>query len=276
VTLGGYWINDYRKPPACRQEQTNRCDDLVEGFFAAMRARGHQPKVLRREGAASPKQWQAGTDTAANGVDTVAFAYLATHGGLFGKERGGGAGWVHWATATFNSVDGCRFSTVVLNASGNPANLNSPTAALTLGDASLRWAVLDSCRSLQVGHVNEKKLGQDPDRANQLRDAMPDTTWRRCFGGVHILFGFTGLSSDAFWTDGRGTRFGKRAGAGEPLADSWLDEAYSSACDDAPVAVAWGRSADDSRRRLYRESLANPEPTLTPAEITHATQAWRS
>lgn len=272
MTLGGYWINNY-PIAACQQSTTKYCDDLVGGFLGAMRAQGHRSRVLRQDAAASPRQWQTGTDGDPHGVDTVAFAFLATHGGTRGFNPAG-AGMVHWVTATFSSPDGCRFSTLALGPGGNPTSPR--TATMTLGDGDLRWAVIDTCRSLQVGHVNEKKIGQDPDRAFQLQDSMPGITWRPCFGGVHMLLGFTGLSSDAGWTADRGARFGKQAGAGERLAESWLDEAHSSVCDDAPVAVAWGRSGDDSRRRLFAESLSRPEPTLTSAEVTHATQTWRA
>ncbi len=240
-----------------------------------MRSRGHRSVVIRAEGAASPRQWRRATDSDPNGVDTVEFGFLATHGTTRGKERSGG-GWVHWVSATFNSPDGCRVTTLELGPNGQPVDLNNPTAAMRLGDGNLRWVVLDLCRSVQIGHENEKKLGQFPDLAMQLRDANPGSTWTRCFAGVHIIFGFTGLSSDASWTSDRGARFGRRAGAGEDLAESWLDEAYSYWCDDAPAAVAWGRSADDARRRLKAESLAQPEPTLTPADVAAAHTMWRS
>ncbi len=274
VTLGGYWINDYRRPPNCAQtrglEQTSYCDDLVEGFVGAMRARGHRWMVHQTEEFASPKQWLVATDGDPGGVDTVEFAYLSTHGNTWGVERSGG-GWVHWVSATFNSHDGgmCRWTTVEV------PPIPTPQARLQLGDGSLRWVVLDLCRSMQVGHVNEEKIGNDPDRAAQLRDALPGNTWTRCFAGVHIIFGFTGLSSDAWWTRDRGARFGQRAGAGEALAESWLEEAHSWHGDDAPVALAWGRSVDDARRRLTAESLSRPEPTLPPADVRVAYWMWR-
>lgn len=275
MTLGGYWINDYQKPPACGLQPTKFCDDLVGGFIGAMRSHGHRSMVIRREGAASPLHWRRATDSDPNGVDTVEFGFLATHGGTHGRERSGGE-WVHWVNATFNSHDGCRVSTLELGPDGRPPDLNNLIVAMTLGDGRLRWVVLDLCRSLQVGHENEKGLAQDPHRATELRHASPGNTWQRCFAGVHIIFGFTGLSSDAEWTSTRGARFGRRAGAGEALADSWLDEAYSYWCDDAPVALAWGRSGDDARRRLNAESVAHPEPTLAPADIEAAHFAWRS
>jgi Family of unknown function (DUF6345) len=275
VTLGGYWINDYRRPPNCARqrglEQTNYCDSLVDGFVGAMRARGHRWLVHQAEEFASPKQWRWATDSDPGGVDTVDFAYLATHGNTWGVERSGG-GWVHWVSATFNSPDGCRWTSVDV-----PPQPSNPLPALLLGEGRLRWVVLDLCRSLQVGHENEENIGADPDRFAQLRDALPGTTWTRCFAGVHIIFGFTGLSSDAWWTRNRGARFGRRAGAGEALAESWLEEAHdwSRGDNDAPVALAWGRSEDDARRRLTAESLSRPEPTLAPGDIQAAHWMWR-
>ena len=274
VTLGGYWVNTYQ--PACRQDRTKYCDDLVEGFVGAMRSRGHRGTVIRSDVAASPRHWERATDSGPDGVDTVEFAYLSTHGGTYGKERSGG-GWVHWVVATFTSPQGCRLTTVQLGPNGVPVDLNNIVVKVRLGDGSLRWVILDLCRSLQIGHENEEvKDLANADLALQLRDANPANTWTRCFGGVHIIFGFTALSSDAWWTRKRGKSFGRRAGAGEPLAESWLDEAYSSVCDDAPVALAWGRFEGEARRRLKAETLAHPEVTLAPAEVKWACHMWRS
>ena len=277
VTLGCYWVNDYEKPPTCGffeglrvLEQTKHCDDLADGFAGAMRRRGHRLAVRRIEGAASPLQWELATDADSNGVDTVDFAFLATHGGTRGRERSGG-GWVHWVNATFNSRDGCRVSTIE-----SPVDLSDPKAAMQLGDGSLRWVVLDLCRSLQIGLVNEELRPEDEDRRKVLTEAHPARTWRRCFSGVHIIFGFTGASSDASWTATRGAAFGRRAAAGERLAESWLDEAHSSVKGDAPVAVAWGLSEEDALRRLKAESLASPESTLDPTEIRGCAVIWRS
>jgi Family of unknown function (DUF6345) len=166
----------------------------------------------------------------------------------------------------------------------NPA---TPTPMLRLGDGRLRWAVIDACRSLQVRLENDDKRltseneteEQFKDRTDQLADAHPDSTWRWCLDGVNMLFGFTGLCSDAGWTAQRGSSFGQRVGRGEALADSWIDEAYSWSWrgpDDVPVVLACGRSGTDSEQRLMTESLAAVAPTLRASEIGGFTYMWRS
>jgi hypothetical protein len=164
----------------------------------------------------------------------------------------------------------------------------SPTPMLVLGDGCLRWAVIDACRSLQVRLENDNKRHTSWDtsenepeqdfvnRTKQLIDARPDVTWRWCLDGVHMLFGFTGLCSDAGWTAKRGTSFGQRAGRGEALADSWIDEAYSWREDDVPVVLACGRSGTHAEQRLMTESLAAVAPTLRASEIGGYAYMWRS
>jgi hypothetical protein len=278
VTVGSYWVNDYEKPPNCGDglyKQTKFCDDLADGFAGAMRARRHRVTVRRTEGAASPRQWIAPTDRDPGGVDTVDFAFLATHGGTHGQQRNGV--WVHWVNATFNSTDGC-----VVSSANLPPPPAGPTALMLLGDGALRWVVLDLCRGLQVGLVNEEFRRDNEtefeaaSRRAVLSETHPGRTWARCFGGVHIMFGFTGLSSDARWTSNRGKMFGRWAAAGDALAEAWLEEAHSSVCDDAPVAAAWGRSEADAMRRLKGESLADPEETLARADVRGAAAIWRS
>lgn len=313
VTVGGYWINHYRKQ-LCRQTTTDFCDRLVFGFTTRMALSGHRIGIIRSEGKASPSQWSAWADKNPGGIDTVEFGYLATHGGTYGHELKAtktGTNWVHWFMATFdnpneaNRVDekgelhkgwsGCFISTLKLAwdpkddkvpnvgkwVLQNPA---TPTPMLVLGDGSLRWAVLDACRSLQVRlendstrHTAENETEAEfMERTKQLAEARPDRTWRWCLDGVNMLFGFTGLCSDAGWTAQRGSSFGQRVGRGEAMADSWIDEAYSWLADDAPVVLACGRSGKDSEQRLMTESLAAVAPTIRAAEIGGFTYMWRS
>jgi hypothetical protein len=269
VAVGGYWVNHYDNP--CKQATTDYCDELVTGFTDAMKARGHRIDVLRSEHDASPLQWGAWTDKKPNGVDTIQFAFLATHGGTHGHELRGSI-WLHWTLATFSSTDGCYVSTIRLDGRWFPVTPSTPVVTMRLGEGRLRWAVLDLCRSLQIGVVNER----DQNARAELAEADPGTTWKRCFDGVHMLFGFTGLSSDAYWTQDRGKSFGQRAGRGELLADSWIDEAYSWWTDDAPVALACGRSDADATARLNSESLAAVAPPLNFPDATNFAYMWRA
>jgi hypothetical protein len=227
-----------------------------------MKARGHNIAVIRSEDAASPRHWGAWTDKQPGGVDTVEFAFLATHGGTHGVEMPGSK-WLYWALFTFDSKDGCIWATIQLDGQQRPMTPRTPNPFMRLGEGRLRWAVLDFCRSLQVGVENER----DVETKRQLAESNPALTWGRCFDGVHMLFGFTGLASDAGWTAQRGASFGQRAAKGEALAESWLDEAYSYWVDDIPVVLACGRSEKESAERLKSESLAGIAPTLHGPDI---------
>jgi hypothetical protein len=295
VTVGLYWVTDYESKP-CEYKALKHCGALADGFGGAMRSRGHTPAVRRFNGAASPRQWRLATDSDPGGVDTVEFAFLASHGATHGQERAGAH--VHWVKALFNAKDDspqeqpCWWSTVELGGgrSGEEppkrkkpdGSYEDPVVAMCLGDGSLHWVVLDFCRSLQVRLDNEvfKQDNEDENAARRRRDALreahPHLSWIRCWAGVHMMFGFTGRSSDAGWTATRGQAFGRRAAAGEPLAEGWLDEAHSSVCDDAPVVIAWGRSEEDAMRRLKAESLASPEPDLPRNPKPASAIMWRA
>jgi hypothetical protein len=268
VTVGGYWINHFDQP--CKQETTDYNDALVTGFADAMKARGHKIDVMRTDHDASPLQWGAWTDKNANGVDTVQFAFLATHGGTHGHELRGSV-WLHWTLASFSSTDGCFVCTIKLDRNFFPVTPNTPVVTMRLGEGRLRWAVLDLCRGLQIGVVNER----DQNARSELAEANPGSIWQRCFDGVHMLFGFTGLSSDAFWTRHRGKSFGQRAGRGEILADSWVDEAYSWWTDDVPVAMACGRTENEADARLSTESLAAIASPLRFPDVKSFAYMWR-
>ena len=268
MDVGIYSIDKYT---TCKQTQLDHCGHLASGFAGAMRARGHAVRVARAEGAASPKQWRQATDADPAGVDTIEFAYLATHSGTHGLERQG-SDWLFWWLATFQSPDGCIVSTIELDTNWRPVTPKTPNVRMRLGDGRLRWCVLDCCRSLQLGVENERK----PDVKAQLKEANPERTWGRCIDGISLLLGFTGLSSDASWTVERGVDFGHRAGRGEPLADGWLDEAYSYWVDDVPVALACGRSEQDAGKRLRKESLKARSPQLRSSDIRAYAWMWRS
>jgi hypothetical protein len=147
---------------------------------------------------------------------------------------------------------------------------------MRLGGGRLRWVVFDGCRSLQLGAENETVQ----DVMLKLAEARPGETWGRCYDGVHMLFGFTGLSSDAAWTSDRGQAFGLRAGRGEPLAESWIDEAYNWVVldgVDVPVVTAFGQSPAETEQRLKSESLKNPGAAATrPIRSFYFMSIWRS
>jgi len=274
IAVGGYWINHYKR---CRQHQTTYCNAIASGFAGAMRALGHTVAFVRGEDDASPRQWFAATDQDPNGIDTVDFAIFATHSGTHGLERSGSR-WLYWWLGTFDSADGCIVSTIKLDPNTwRPVTPEKPVTTMRLGEGRLRYAVLDGCRSLQLGVENERdKTQADHDTRSNLAESNPVRTWQRCFDGITMLFGFTGLSSDASWTSGRGTSFGHRAGRGEALGDSWIDEAYAWWTDDVPVAFACGTTPGDARKRVNGESLKRVGPRLREKDVGGFDWIWRS
>jgi hypothetical protein len=273
VDVGGYWINHYKR---CGQTECDYCNLEAAGFSAAMHLNGHRVSVMRGNQDASPVQWSAATDQKPNGIDTVEFAYLASHGGTHGKELRNSK-YLHWFLTTFDSPAGCFVSTIVLDANTwKPRDAQKPVTAMRLGEGRLRWVVIDACRSLQIRLENERDQ-HDQNLVQELSEANPGETWGRCYAGVHMLFGFTGLSSDASWTRERGISFGRRAGRGEALADSWLDEAYSYWVGDVPAVTAFGQSAQEVEQRIKGESLkAVGSPATTPIQNYYYKTMWRS
>lgn len=270
ISVGAYFINRYKR---CGQPPLDFCNALAGGFAGAMRSRGHNVAVARGEQNASPRHWTAATDRDPAGIDTVEFAYLASHGSTYGTELPGSI-WLHWFLATFDSADGCIMSTIQLDPrTWRPPDAKNPVTTMRLGEGRLVWLVLDCCRSQHIRVENER----DKNARAQLAETTPGPTWARCYDGVHLLFGFTGLSSDASWTSHRGASFGRRAGRGEALADSWLDEAYSYWVDDVPVVTAFGQSPAEVGRRVKSESLKSPgSPPSRPIRGHVYSTIWRS
>ena len=270
ISVGVYAINRYKR---CGQKPLDFCKALAGGFAGAMKSRGHHVAVARNEQDVSPLQWSFATDEKRNGVDTVDFAYLASHGSTYGTELPGSR-WLHWFLATCDSPDGCLISTILLVLrTWHPPDAKNPVTTMRLGERRLRWVVFDCCRSQHIRDVNER----DMNAKAQLAETTPGQTWGRCYDGVHMLFGFTGLSSDASWTSKRGASFGLRVGRGEAMAESWIDEAYSHWVDDAPVVTAFGQSPKEVDQRLRSESLKNPgsAPTRPISGYVYSTM-WRS
>jgi hypothetical protein len=283
IAVGVYWINNF-KIKACASDPLDYCDDVATGFANAMKAAGHKLAFVNSEQRVSPRQWNFNTAQGVGGVETVELAYLVTHGRADGKDRGK-SGWLYWVVAPFDSKDGCWVAPIKLKVDRatskwwQPTNVQYPETAMRLGVGHLRWVVLDLCNSLQVRLENIRHDPQrDPhdERKTTFAEINPRRIWERCFDGVSMLFGFTGYSSDSRWTKSRGASFGRRAGRGEALADSWVDEAYSSWFDDAPVVLACGRSPEDAVKRLMGEGLAAVSPRLRVKEIRAYCWMWRS
>src|SRR5262245_51095062 len=270
ISVGVYSINRYK---LCGQPLLDFCNAQAAGFAGAMRARGHNVAFGRKEQDVSPRQWNAATDKDPAGVDTVEFAYIASHGSTYGTELPGSI-WLHWFLATCDSADGCLISTIQLDPRNwHPPDAKHPVTIMSLGEGRLLWVVLDCCRSQHVRTVNER----DQNARAQLAETIPGQCWGRCYDGVHMLFGFTGLSSDAAWTSDRGASFGRRAGRGDALGDSWLDEAYSYWVDDVPVVTAFAQSPKEADQRLKSESVKNPGAAPTrPIRSFVFSSMWRS
>ena len=244
LTFATAWINSFE---ACNQKQLNHCDDVADGFGKMMKLGGHQWSIRLEQKKASPKDLieraQGGADDAAGrGADTVDMAMVVSHGGL---RRKGTDGPLLHITVAFDQ-DPCR----------------ARSHQMRLGDGRLKWLVLDSCRSLELV---------------EAEDITPWTIWRRAFDGLHQIFGFNGVTSDAWWTEDRGKQFAARLvfWDGE-MADTWIDAAYSWKMDDYPAAMAVGRTASDADTRLENEKLSTPVAGLSRSDVAAAHWMWRS
>ena len=126
-----------------------------------------------------------------------------------------------------------------------------------LGNKELEYLCIDACNSLEL-----------------TRNVI--ATWRGAFHGLRMVFGFTDLVSDSWWTGGRGYRFGRRAGNGDRLTNAWLDECYSYWCDDNPVAMAAGRNQADALSRRDNERLGGGFGDIPNNQVGWFAWRWRS
>ena len=125
------------------------------------------------------------------------------------------------------------------------------------GNKELESLCLDACNSLDLtGNIV--------------------TTWQGTFHGLRMIFGFTDLVSDSWWTGGRGHAFGRRAGNNERLTNAWLDECYSFWCDDNPVAMAAGRNQADALNRRDNERLGGGFGDIPNNQVGWFAWRWRS
>ena len=279
LRVGAYWANDFSR--GCRGDNAlNYSDDLARGFAKAMAAQGHQWTVDHGSSLASPKDWLSFPDNrgtpfddseAIQGADTADFAYLVTHGGLTFVDKPAPiddlyifrAGFGQNALAVPNDAFKVESSSQLQWP--NCIWLNNKSK---LGDKRLRWLVVDACESLQLpGYVKGLKMTIDVD---------PAKMWRHAFHGINMVLGFTGESSDSWWIDDRGSDFGRRAGAGDKLADAWTDEAYSHWLGDTPVALACGRNEADAANRLHFDRVTAPFVKIPHDQIGGFAWTWRS
>jgi hypothetical protein len=279
LRVGTYWANDFSR--GCKGDDPLKySDDLARGFARAMAAQGHQWAIDHDSSHASPLDWLSFPDRqgtphdnseAIQGVDTTDFAYLVTHGGLTFVDKPAPTEDLYIFRAGFGrdapSVPGEAFKVE----SGSQLQwprciwLNNKSK---LGDKRLRWLVVDTCESLQLaGYVKGLKMHVDVD---------PAKMWRHAFHGLNMVLGFTGDSSDSWWVDDRGWDFGRRAGAGNKLADAWTDEAYSRWLGDTPVALACGRNEADASNRLRYDRVTAPFAKIPHDQIGGFAWMWRS
>jgi hypothetical protein len=230
LRIGTTWVNGYK---TCKQTATRHCDDAAEGFAKAMRSwGGHTWEFNLKNAQGVAADWIdpafGGSDNAAGrGADSVEFAYLATHGGIFTDKPD-----PYWV-ATFDQTK-CYW----------------PSDQARLGNGKLKWIVLDACQSLQ-----------------RDKTVVPWKTWSQVFEGLHTIFGFNRNVSDAWWSNDRGKVFGFAVASDHEMADAWIDAAYSWWLDDYPAALAAGVDAKDAHRRLETERLSSNLAGIPRADV---------
>jgi hypothetical protein len=279
LRIGTYWANDFSR--GCKDDdRLNHSDDLARGFARAMAAQGHQWAVDHDSYHASPTDWLSFPDPkgtpfdnsdVVKGVDTTDFAYLVTHGGVTYVDKPAPTEDLYVFRAGFglNAPLGPSVAFRVESSSRDSWPrciwLNNKSR---LGDKNLRWLVVDACESLQIaGYVKSLKMNLD---------VNPAKMWHHAFHGLNMVLGFTGYSSDAWWTNLRGSAFGRRAGTGDKLASAWVDEAYSYWVGDKPVALACGHNEADAANRLRFDRVTAPFMKIPHDKIGGYAWIWRS
>lgn len=124
------------------------------------------------------------------------------------------------------------------------------------GNKSLKWLAIDACEGLELS-----------------RDVV--ATWRNAFHGLHTIVGFTDLSSDAWWTGGRGFWFGLSVGNNGKIINAWLDASYSYWCDDNPVGMSVGRTRDEAIDRRDNERINSHFSNIPNNEARWFAWKWR-
>jgi|GEM_PF-3346988 len=278
LRVGTYWANDFSK--GCKgDERLKYSDDLARGFAKSMAAQGHQWAVEHGSSLASPLDWLSYPDKSGTpydnseviqGVDTVDFVYLVTHGGLTFVDKPAPTKDLYIFRAGFG-LDAPFVPDGVFKVERSSPKyprcmwLNNKSK---LGNKRLRWLVVDTCESLQLpGYAKHLKMNVD---------VNPAKMWQHAFHGLNMVLGFTGDSTDSWWIDDRGSDFGRRAGAGDKLADAWTDEGYSYWTKDVPVALACGRNEADAAHRLRHDRVSAPFAKISHEQIGGFAWMWRS
>lgn len=223
-------------PAPCGQPTLSFCDDTSVGFLNGMTSRGHTGVFNWGDGNAFERDFR---DISLGGEDNL---------------------WVdnvdiahfssHGATGADNVFRGFFGSSV------DSCTWRSDQARY--GDNwNLEYLCIDACNSLEL-----------------TRDVV--ATWHGTFQGLHLIFGFTDLVSDAASTASRGYDFGRRAGNNEILSTAWLDECFSASADDNPVVMAAGRNQADAINRLDNERLNSGFDDIPNNQITWYQWVWRS
>ena len=223
-------------PPPCTQNTLDYCDETSQGFKNGMVSRGHTAKF----------DWG----------NQNAFETDFRETSLGGDD----GNWV-------DSVDFAHFSSHGSTDSNNlfQGYFGGRNASCTWrsdqarygNNFNLEYLIIDACNSLEL-----------------TRNII--SVWHNTFQRLHMIFAFTDLVSDSWWTGGRGYNFGRRAGNNEKLTNAWLDESYSFWADDNPVAMAAGRSQADAINRRDNERLNSNFDDIPNNEIAYYAWRWRS
>jgi hypothetical protein len=253
ITFGVVWVGRFRGD-CNRSTPLNSCDDIANGFAAAMIEEGHRCLFNLGNDEADMKYWishknnysKIGKDNdPSKGVNSVNFALIATHGAFNFANKPKEKIIKYGYFMTFGTDD-CQWHNVYTR----------------LGDSNrLKWIVFDACNSMQLPPPDQGIIGtrEHPNTIPEsiYQDVNPTKIWHHCFFGLHMIFGFTGFSSDSYWTNERGYDFAQLVASGDKLYESWLDEAFSYWCNDYPVVMACGRTAEEANERLYKERISS-------------------
>ena len=223
-------------PAPCTQNTLSWCDETSEGFLNGMTSRGHTQAFDWGNGNAWEQDFR---DVSFSGDD---------------RNWADNVDFVH-----FSAHGGTNSSNVFRGYFGTQIGACTwRSDQARFGDNwNLEYLCIDACNSLELS-----------------RNVI--ATWQNTFQGLHQIFAFTDVVSDAGWTAGRGYGFGRRAGNNEILSNAWLDECYSFWCDDNPVAMAAGRTPADASNRLNNERIFSGFGDIPNNQITWFSWKWRS